>query len=241
MVSPPRALKKMEINDLKHRPQIILVNCSKHQGEILKFIDVTSQTFGTHCELCLVEADKFIKQVKLERIMDQYDKVRATILKHLEKLKESDKRIDELAKGVNVTNALASNVMTKINDMENKTHKEIEYLFKRLKEKFTKYNPFKDTKFFIRDKLETASQTLVDLDSQGYLALTTLRNFLKNESRWREESKNFFVDLEQRLSHFEEEETAGEKEFGRIENAFEVFMKSLRQDIDKWLKVIIAA
>lgn len=239
--SPIRALKKLEANELKPRPQLILVNCNKHPDELLKFIDVSTQIFGTHCDLCLVDSDKYVKQMKLERISDLHDKVRSTLMKHIEKLKEMDKKIDEVVKRISITNATGSVYMTKINDMERQAHKEIDFVFKRLKDRFTKYNPFKDTKYFIRDRLEEAAETVVNLDSQGYLALNTLKNFLKNEHYWKEENKNFFMDLHTRLEMHKNTETVGEKELGLIQNGFEVFIKNIKHDCEKWLKVILGS
>jgi hypothetical protein len=108
-----------------------------------------------------------------------------------------------------------------------------------LRDRFTKFNPFKDSRFFIRDKLDQIAQQVLDLDSQGFLALTTLKNFLKNEGRWKEENKAFFYDIDQKLTNFHDLEQVGDKEFGKIENAFELYLKSLRTDCEKWLKVIM--
>jgi hypothetical protein len=124
----------------------------------MKFIDLSTQMYNTHCELCLVDADKYIKQMKLERILDQYDKVRTALVQNLQRLKDVDKKIEDLSKGVNVTNALTSTIMAKIDDMEKQTYREIDFVFKRLRDRFTKFNPFKDSKFFIRDKLEQNAQ-----------------------------------------------------------------------------------
>jgi hypothetical protein len=77
------------------------------------------------------------------------------------------------------------------------------------------------------------------LDSQGFLALTTLKNFLKSEGRWKEENKAFYYDIDQKLTNFQQLEHVGDKEFGKIENAFDIYLKSLRTDCEKWLKVIM--
>lgn len=106
-----------------------------------------------------------MKQGKVERIIDVQERVRTTLVTHIEKLKDLDRKVDEITKGVNVGNALIGPIMTKIADMEKKAYHELEFVFKRLRDKFTTFNPFSDTKFFIRDKLETAISLVHNLDS----------------------------------------------------------------------------
>jgi hypothetical protein len=55
--------------------------------------------------------------MRLERVMDQYEKVRSSLMTNLQRLKEVDKKIEDLSKGVNVTNALTSTIMARIDDM----------------------------------------------------------------------------------------------------------------------------
>jgi len=38
--------------------------------------------------------------------------------------------------------------------MEKAAHKELDIVFKRMRERFIRYNPFQDSKLFIRDKIE---------------------------------------------------------------------------------------
>jgi len=60
---------------------VIVVNCNKHPGELLKFIDVASSTFGPHCDLCLVDPNNDFRNMKIERVVDLQDKVRGMIMK----------------------------------------------------------------------------------------------------------------------------------------------------------------
>jgi len=176
----------------------------------------------------------------VERIVDVQEKVRATLVTHIEKLRELDRKVEDIVKGVNVGNALIAPIMTKIADMEKKAYHEIEFVFKRLRDKFTTYNPFSDTKFFIRDKMDTAVQLVHNLDSQGYLALQALRTFLKTQNHWKEDNKMFFMDLSNRLEIFHSTPHAGDKELNKVLNAFDAFQGEIRKACDKWLKVILA-
>lgn len=65
-----------------------------------------------------------------------------------------EKKVDEMSKEINVTNALNHPIMMKIHDMEKAVYREVEFIFKRIRDRFIKYNPFSDVKEVIKDKID---------------------------------------------------------------------------------------
>ena len=65
-----------------------------------------------------------------------------------------------MSKEINVSNALNHPIMTKIQDMEKMVYKDIEHIFKRLRDKFIKYNPFRDVKEIIKEKIDESFETV---------------------------------------------------------------------------------
>lgn len=237
-VSQNQSLKKAE-NESKFRTQIIVVHCQKHSDELLKFIDTSSNIFGPNCDLCIVDPENNMGKMKLERIVDLQDKMRQFLMSNIEQLKDMEYRVDNLTREIQITNALRNPMMVIIDDMEKQVTKEVEYVFKRLREKFTRINPFGDIKANLKEKIDIFSSKVHNVDSQGYIALSTLQEVLKQENTLREEVKELKTEVDKRLSNSKNFEPAKYKEFGAAQNAFDEYSAALKQSCDKFLSSIM--
>lgn len=150
-----------------------------------------------------------------------------------------EKKVDEMSKEINVSNALNHPLMTKVQDMERMVYREIEFVFKRLREKFIKYNPFREVKDVIQEKIDESFEIASQLDGQGFMALNTLKSFVKREQVWKEENKSFMMDLGTRVRIAKEADNFGDKEIGQIQNGFDGYLKSLHKICERWLKLIL--
>jgi len=237
-VSQNQSLKKAE-NEAKFRTQIIVVHCQKHSDEMLKFIDMNSNAFGPHCDLCIVDPENHMSKMKLERVVDLQDKMRQFLMSNIEQLKDMEYKIDSLTRDINITNALRNPMMIIIDDMEKQINKEVDYVFKRLREKFTRLNPFGDIKSNIQTQIDVFSSKVHTLDSQGYMALSTLQDVLKQENAMRDEVKGLKAEVDKRLANSKNFEPAKHKEFGAAQNAYDEFADALKKSCDKFLKSLM--
>lgn len=216
------------------KTQVIVVGCKKHPEEMLKFIDVSTHLFGTHCEVCIVSSDNDLRQMKLERISDVYNRVTKLLKNQAEQFKALEHKIDTMSKEIKVTNVMFQPVMAKIDYMEKQSMTQLENLFRKLRTKFTKFNPFKNTKDEIETKLEDVNQKLDDLSYQDAQSLEALRNILKVEPRMKEDMKSFMALLKSKMENSKAVEMPSEREIGVMENAFEEFLEALTRSCEKF-------
>eukprot|EP00330_Aristerostoma_sp_ATCC50986_P011486 CAMPEP_0114593490 /NCGR_PEP_ID=MMETSP0125-20121206/15082_1 /TAXON_ID=485358 ORGANISM="Aristerostoma sp., Strain ATCC 50986" /NCGR_SAMPLE_ID=MMETSP0125 /ASSEMBLY_ACC=CAM_ASM_000245 /LENGTH=131 /DNA_ID=CAMNT_0001792717 /DNA_START=454 /DNA_END=849 /DNA_ORIENTATION=+ len=129
--------------------------------------------------------------------------------------------------------------MVKIADMERRVYKEIDHIFKTLRDKFTRYNPFKEAKMQIRERMEDCVKNAHNLDSQGYLALSTLKDYLAKETAFKEEGKRFLMEVNHKIENAKNLDPIGDKEFNRVHNGFDAYIKIFKDICERWLKIIV--
>lgn len=110
-------------------------------------------------------------------MLTSYQEKRKALVKACEELSDLEDKIAKLYKEIVKANLAGVPILQQIDDMEKKIVKEIEKSFKKIKAKFMRYNPFKELREPIKEKLEQTMETLQTLDggtSESFSALKSL-------------------------------------------------------------------
>lgn len=213
------------------RPQILLVNCEKHPGELLKFIDMSSEQLAVHCEVCIVENQKLLKQEhsKLERIVDMQKRFKSILGYNIQQLKDVSMKAEKYTKEMKMANNLAYPMIQKIEEMEIQTTRQIGFIFGKLKERCMHNNSRNGLQETINQKIDEYSEKIEELDSQGYLALKTLRGMIYEEHKLRQETHQLFADISRSMEDMRNPKMKMGREFGELNNQINEFMNGMAQ------------
>jgi len=220
-----------------NKTNIIIVQCHQHPAEIVKFIDVSTSVFGPHCEVCIVNAEG-LKQMKLERVGDLQNRLKKILKNQTDQLKTLENKIDSLTKDIKIANAMMTPIISKLDYMEKQAFAQLDGLFKKLRQHFTKFNPFRNTKDEIRNRIEEINNKHQELSYNDEGSLNFLREMLKTEIKMKEDAKNFILHTNTKLDNTKNFDLPTEKEIGLMQNAFDDFIGSLGTACQRFIRAV---
>jgi len=225
------------------RSQIILVDCEKHPGELLKFIDMSSENLNAHCEVCIVENQKLLKQeqTKLERIVDMQKKFKGLLSYNIHQLRDISLKAEKLTKEMKIVNNMAYPMIHQIEEMEMQTSRQIGFIFSKLKERCMQQNSRNGLQETINQKMEEYAEKMEELDSQGYLALKTLKGMIYDEHRLKQEAGELFAEINRSIEDMRNPKAKMGREFGELTNQINEFSHGLAQLCNKLLHKLVKA
>lgn len=175
----PNRVKLPPVHTKKGKGDTLFMPCKRHGKEPVKFVDVSSGKFEGLCDVCLVSSEFSGKNMRLERLVDIYEKKRNELLKTQKELAELENQISKLYKDIVKSNVMIEPLIKELDEMEKKIVTQVERCFTKLKAKFIKFNPFKDTRDAIREKIEQSVQCLETVEAgtqASFPALQSLYN-----------------------------------------------------------------
>ena len=233
-IKSPKSSNDRSLN----KTNLIIVQCHQHPDEIVKFLDVSTSIFGPHCEVCIVNADSNLRQMKLERVGDLQNRLKKVLKTQQDQLKTLEQKIDSLTKDIKIANAMMTPIISKLDYMEKQAYTQLDSLFKKLRQHFTKFNPFRSTKDEITRRLDDISNKYQELSYNDEGSLTFLRETLKNETKMKEDAKNFILHTNTKLENTKNFDLPTEKEVGLMQNAFDDFISSLGGACQKFIRAV---
>ena len=225
----PKARTKLPPVVKKMQPSEVKMPCTRHNSEAIKFVDVAEGKFEGLCDVCMVSSEFMGKSMKLERFVDLYEKKRKALIKSQEELKELESQIAKIHKDIHRVNVMTAPLLRELDEMEKKAVREVERMFKKIKAKFLKFNPFNDTRDLIRQKLE-GSQSVIDKVEEGTKdSFVALKKVSLNETKILSENKALVNDLVHKIQTSTTSDPLQEKDFGVLVFQYQRFLERMEE------------
>lgn len=173
----------------------------------------------------MVRSEFFGKNMKLERLNDLYAQKRRELVRAQEELSALEQKIINLYKDIVKTNVMAQPIIKEIEEMEKNVIKEVEKSFRKLKSKFLKYNPFKETRDTLKRKLEEMQETLEELEAGTYDSFEVLKSLRENKVL--PETQNICRDLKARIEMDKLINPLEERDFNVVANGYDRFFEKI--------------
>ena len=187
--------------------------CRRHGKEPVKYVDTTPRIFEGLCDICMIRSEFFGKNMKLERLIDLYKVKWEALNKGCEELKDIETKITRMYKEIVKENLKASPILKELDDMERKVAKEVERSFRKIKEKFVKLNPFKETREQVKNYLQEAVSTLHELEEGTTQSFELLRSMYVNENKVMNTIQGVINDLNAQIEMDKSSDPLEDKDF----------------------------
>lgn len=233
--SSPQLRTKLPPVSNKMKPAELFYPCKRHNTQAIKFIEISQGKCEGLCDICMVNSEFTGKNMKLERLVDIYEKKRKDLVKSQEELKDLEVKIAKIYKEIVKTNVMVMPLMKEMEEMEKRVAREVERCFKKLKAKFLKFNPFKDTREIVMAKLEESQQTLEKLDEGNFV---TIQALTLNENKIINDNKNLIKDIESRIQMNTMTDPLKEKDFNLLVYEFERFFEKIETACRQFAQVL---
>lgn len=237
-VSPKIRTKLPSIINKSKSHNELFLPCKRHFVECLKFVDVGQNKFEGLCDICMVSPEFVGKSMKLERLVDIYERKRKDLLKTQEDLKDLEVKIAKIHKEIIKANSMTAPIIRELEEMEKRVTKEVEKCFKKLQAKFIKFNPFKDTRELVKIKLAESEGILEKLGEGTQNSFTTLQSLYLNESKILNETRVLINDIESRIQVNTMTDPLHEKDFNLLAYEFERFFEKLEGNCRQFSQVV---
>ena len=132
-------------------------------------------------------------------MLTSYQEKRKALVKACEELSDLEDKIAKLYKEIVKANLAGVPILQQIDDMEKKIVKEIEKSFKKIKAKFMRYNPFKELREPIKEKLEQTIETLQTLDGGTSESFSVLKSLCCYENKIVYEVADFIREVNAKI------------------------------------------
>lgn len=237
-VSPKIRTKLPAIHNKSKSPNELFLPCKRHSVECLKFVDVGQTKFEGLCDICMVSPEFVGRSMKLERLVDIYERKRRDLIKTQEDLKDLEAKIAKIHKEIIKTNSMTAPIIRELEEMEKKVTKEVEKCFKKLQAKFIKFNPFKDTRELIKIKIAQSEEIIERLSEGTQNSFAALQSLYLNESKIINENRELVKDIESRIQINTMTDPLQEKDFNLLAYEFERFFEKLEGNCRQFSQVV---
>ena len=234
--SLPLNIKKV-VNNNKKKISSMMIPCPNHPDEYVKFIDITSETFESLCDLCVTSSTYILKKMRLERLIDLTSKFGKETTNFLDELERLNYKMSYLNKEIIKNNAGFSPIIAQINDMEKHASKLIKDTFNKLRQSYLKSSPYQECKELLKYKIDESLDIIKSLNIGNNETLITIKELLTNSKKVEDIRTSILIDLKNKISNVEKNGPLTDEDFNMISYGFKGFYNIISIQSDKWLKI----
>ena len=216
----------------------VFIPCTRHPQEGLKFINVLEGKYEGLCDKCMVSSENMGKNMRLELLKDIYEKKKTELAKTQRELEDLETKITKLHKEIMKNNITMQPMLRQLDDMENRIVKEVESCFKRIKAKFIKFNPFKDIRETLHEKISTNLEVLGRLEEGTSEVFHTLQDLVGDKLI--NDNKSFIMELENKIYMNSVSNPLQEKDFNLLAYEYDKFLEKVQSSCRQFSQIIKA-
>ena len=196
------------------KPKNVFIPCKRHKTEGIKYVDIKPGTFEGLCDTCMVRSEFFGKDMKLERLIQLYGDKWLELNKVQDELKDIEAKITKMHKDIVRENLKAAPILKELEDMEKKVMREVERSFRKIKAKFVRFNPFKETRDQVKEYLQEAQATIHELERGTYDSFDVLKSIYTGENKIVSELQSLVRDVNGKIEMDKLCDPLQDKDFG---------------------------
>ena len=237
--SPKSRTRLPPVSVKKAKSDSVFIPCVRHGKECVKFVDTSEGKFEGLCDLCMVSSEFAGKNMKLERLVSIYERKRSELLKTQQELQELENTISKLYKDIVKTNVMMAPLMKEMDEMQKKVVVVVDRCFTMLKAKFIKFNPFKDTREDIREKIEDSLRSIEMLEAGNLNSFKVLQSLYDEKTI--NANKHLIYDLKNKIEMNTMTNPLLEKDFGALVYGYEKFFERIEGACRQFAQVVKVA